>query len=125
MRSQGLLSLLALLCSCATQSDREIALSLGAPPPDDGKLRVIAFGAHPDDAEIKVGGMARKWADAGHHVKLVSMTNGDIGHWKIRGRELAARRFDEVQKALDRVTRALQQLVPFAERANVVLAISP
>ena len=101
MRSHVLLSFLALLCGCAAQPDREIPLSLGDPPPDDGKLRIIAFGAHPDDAEIKAGGMARKWADAGHHVKLVSMTNGDIGHWKIRGRELAARRFDEVQKAAE------------------------
>src|SRR5271155_395487 len=52
-------------------------------PPNDGKLRIIAFGAHPDDSEIKVGGTAAKWAALGHHVKLVSVTNGDIGHWQI------------------------------------------
>ena len=50
---------------------------------DDGKLRIIVFGAHPDDAEYKAGGSAVKWARQGHHVKLVSVTNGDIGHWKI------------------------------------------
>jgi hypothetical protein len=27
-------------------------------PPDDGKLRIIAFGAHPDDCEIQIGGTA-------------------------------------------------------------------
>ena len=27
-------------------------------PPDDGKLRIIAFGAHPDDCELQVGGTA-------------------------------------------------------------------
>src|SRR5262245_30969940 len=50
-------------------------------PPDDGKLRIIIFGAHPDDAEYRGAGVAMKWAKAGHHVKLVSATNGDIGHW--------------------------------------------
>ena len=68
-------------------------------PKDDGKLRIIIFGAHPDDAEFKAGGTAIKWSKAGHHVKLVSVTNGDIGHWQIRGEELAKRRNAEVQAA--------------------------
>jgi LmbE family N-acetylglucosaminyl deacetylase len=65
----------------------------------DDKMRIIVFGAHPDDAEFKAGGTAIKWAKAGHHVKLVSVTNGDIGHWQIRGEALAKRRNDEVQAA--------------------------
>ena len=56
---------------------------------DDGKLRIICFGAHPDDAEYKSGGTAALWAQQGHHVKLVSVTNGDIGHWRISGGALA------------------------------------
>ena len=40
-------------------------------PPEDGKLRIIVFGAHPDDAEYKAGGTAALWAKQGHHVKLV------------------------------------------------------
>lgn len=63
---------------------------------DDGKLRIIVFGAHPDDAEYKAGGSAVKWARQGHHVKLVSVTNGDIGHWKEAGGPLALRRAAEV-----------------------------
>lgn len=47
---------------------------------DDGKLRIMVFGAHPDDCEIKAGGVAAMWAKQGHHVKFVSTTNGDIGH---------------------------------------------
>jgi LmbE family N-acetylglucosaminyl deacetylase len=61
----------------------------------DGKLRIIAFGAHPDDAEYKNAGCAVKWARLGHHVKLVSVTNGDIGHWKEAGGPLAQRRTAE------------------------------
>lgn len=68
-------------------------------PPDDGKLRVIAFGAHPDDCEIRVGGSAMLWAQKGHHVLLVSVTNGDIGHWREAGGALAQRRKKEVDAA--------------------------
>jgi len=67
--------------------------------PDDGKLGIIEFGAHPDDCEIRAGGAAAMWAAAGHHVKLVSMTNGDIGHWGAAGGPLAKRRNAEAQKA--------------------------
>ena len=67
-------------------------------PPNDGKLRVIVFGAHPDDAEYRGAGVAMKWARAGHHVKFVSTTNGDIGHWQSAGGPLALRRLKEVQE---------------------------
>lgn len=62
----------------------------------DGKLRIIAFGAHPDDAELKAGGVATMWAAQGHKVKFVAMTNGDIGHFKEAGAPLANRRRAEV-----------------------------
>jgi LmbE family N-acetylglucosaminyl deacetylase len=60
-------------------------------------LRVICFGAHPDDCELKAGGVAAMWAAKGAKVKFVSTTNGDIGHWKIHGPALAARRKAEVE----------------------------
>jgi LmbE family N-acetylglucosaminyl deacetylase len=72
-------------------------------PEDDGKLRIIAFGAHPDDCEFKVGGTAAKWAAMGHHVKLVSVTNGDIGHWRMAGGPLAKRRTAEALEAAERL----------------------
>jgi len=68
-------------------------------PPDDGKLRVICFGAHPDDCEQQAGGVGAMWAARGHHVKLVSVTNGDIGHWREAGGPLALRRKREVEEA--------------------------
>src|SRR5215470_7411726 len=71
---------------------------LPAQPANDGKLRIIVFGAHPDDAEYRGAGVAMKWAKAGHHVKLVSATNGDIGHWQMAGGPLTQRRKKEVME---------------------------
>ena len=68
-------------------------------PPEDGKLRIICFGAHPDDCEIQASGAAAMWAERGHHVLFVSVTNGDIGHWREAGGPLALRRKREVQEA--------------------------
>jgi len=67
--------------------------------PDDGKLRIIQFGAHPDDCEIKGGGVGALWAAGGHHVQFISLTNGDIGHWQMAGGPLAKRRAEEVEAA--------------------------
>ena len=79
----------------------QIALAKAAVPAQpaaDGKLRIIIFGAHPDDAEYRGAGVAMKWARMGHHVKLVSATNGDIGHWQMAGGPLAQRRKNEVME---------------------------
>jgi len=61
-------------------------------------LRIIAFGAHPDDAELKASGVAALWAAAGHKVKFVAMTNGDVGHFESSGKPLALRRKAEVEE---------------------------
>jgi len=66
-------------------------------PPDDGKPRILCIGAHPDDAESGAAGTAALWIARGCHVKFVSVTNGDIGHWKESGPELARRRRAEVE----------------------------
>ena len=87
---------LLLLVSCAAPAPAPAALMDA--PPQDGKLRVIVFGAHPDDCEWTAGGSAAKWTALGHHVKFVSCTNGDIGHWGMAGGPLAKRRAAEVQK---------------------------
>jgi N-acetylglucosamine malate deacetylase 1 len=79
-------------------------------PPDDGKLRIICFGAHPDDCEIKAAGVAALWAAKGHHVKFVSVTNGDIGHWREAGGPLARRRTAEVEHAARLIGNATEVL---------------
>jgi len=65
----------------------------------DGKLRVIAFGAHPDDCDIRAAGTAAKFVAMGHHVKFVSVTNGDAGHQSEGGGMLAKRRRAEAMEA--------------------------
>ena len=90
-----------------------VALAKASAPvqaPNDGKLRIIIFGAHPDDAEYRGAGVAMKWAKQGHHVKLVSTTNGDIGHWQVAGGPLAQRRIKEVEEVGRRLGVATEVL---------------
>jgi LmbE family N-acetylglucosaminyl deacetylase len=67
------------------------------------KLRVIAFGAHPDDCDIRAAGTARLFASMGHAVKFVSVTNGDVGHHEIHGPALAQRRLAEAKESARRL----------------------
>lgn len=87
-RPAGLVALgLALLAVAAVGSAAE--------PP----LRIIVFGAHPDDCDLDAGGTAIRWAQKGHVVKFVSLTNGDAGHQSEGGGALAKRRRLEAQEA--------------------------
>jgi N-acetylglucosamine malate deacetylase 1 len=62
-------------------------------------LRVLIFGAHPDDPDFSAGGTAARYARQGHTVKLVSLTNGDAGHHQQGGAPLAWRRRQEAADA--------------------------
>ncbi|MCX6596480.1 MAG: PIG-L family deacetylase [Acidobacteria bacterium] len=66
-------------------------------------LRIIAFGAHPDDCDIGMGGTAALFAEMGHKVKFVSVTNGDAGHHEMGGGALAKRRYAETQEVAKRL----------------------
>ena len=66
-------------------------------------LRIIAFGAHPDDCDIRAGGTAAKWAALGHKVRFVAVTNGDAGHHEEGGGQLAMRRRAEAIEAGRRI----------------------
>jgi LmbE family N-acetylglucosaminyl deacetylase len=72
-------------------------------PSPDGKLNVIAFGAHPDDCDQRAGGVAAKFAAMGHRVRFVAVTNGDAGHQTEGGGALAARRRAEAREAGRRI----------------------
>ncbi len=63
------------------------------------QLRILVIGAHPDDCDVKAGGVAALYRAGGHHVRFVSVTNGESGHHKISGPELAAIRKGEATAA--------------------------
>lgn len=62
-------------------------------------LRILVFGAHPDDCDLRAGGTACLYARLGHTVRFVSLTNGDAGHHEMGGAPLAWRRRQEAQAA--------------------------
>ena len=61
------------------------------------KLRVLMIGAHPDDNDICGGGLALKYANAGHKVRFLSVCNGCGGHHEMKPKEIAERRYGETQ----------------------------
>ncbi len=92
-RNQARLALRGLATALALLASIEVWAQEPARP-----LRIIVFGAHPDDCELEAAGTAALWAKAGHKVKFVSVTNGDIGHHEQAGAILARRRTAEVKR---------------------------
>ena len=78
----------------------ESAAEISKKEPSD-PMRIIVFGAHPDDCELEAGGTAARWAKLGYKVKFVSVTNGDIGHHEMAGAILARRRTAEVKRCAE------------------------
>jgi len=103
--------------------------SLAAQPNE--KLRVICFGAHPDDGELRMAGVAALWAKQGlAAVKFVSVTNGDIGHWREAGGPLAKRRIKEVQGVSEIVGSTVEvldihdgELMPTLENRKTIIRL--
>lgn len=69
----------------------------------DRPMQIIMIGAHPDDCDIKSGGTAALFVAMGHHVKFVSVTNGDAGHQTEGGGMLAKRRIAETKEVARRL----------------------
>lgn len=65
------------------------------------KLRILLIGAHPDDCEGCAGGYAALMTQQGHHVGMMSMTDGSLGHFKYPPSELVAIRKAEARKAAE------------------------
>lgn len=63
------------------------------------QLRVMVIGAHPDDCDFGCGGTAIKFAQQGHVVKFLSVTDGSAGHQSDDRKTLAARRAKEAQNS--------------------------
>jgi len=69
----------------------------------EAKINVVVIGAHPDDADVDVGGTAYQFAQMGHKVLFVSLTNGDAGHFSKGGGALAKIRIKEAEEAGRRI----------------------
>ena len=67
--------------------------------PQENKINVVVIGAHPDDCDIRAGGTAIQYAELGHRVLFISVTNGDAGHHEMGGGVLARRRMAESKEA--------------------------
>jgi len=91
------------IAGAALSADQQPAPGRTLAPSTDGKLNIIAFGAHPDDCDMRAGGTAAKFAALGHRVRFVSVTNGDAGHQTEGGGALAARRRAEAKEAGRRI----------------------
>jgi len=92
-------------------------------------LKILVFGAHPDDPDFSAGGTAALYARHGHTVKLVSLTNGDAGHHEQGGAPLAWRRRQEAAAAgvvlgVEYITLDIHDgaLLPTLENRNLVIA---
>ena len=101
MPRRSFLNLMTIAVSSFAAKRLQAQAAARKPPAGDGKLRIIVFGAHPDDCEFSAGGTGAKWAAQGHHIKFVSCTNGDIGHWGMAVGPLARRRAEEVKKCAE------------------------
>jgi len=62
-------------------------------------MRVLAIGAHPDDAEILCGGTLAKCAARGDQVTIMVATNGNVGSPTCSKEEIAAVRRKEQEHA--------------------------
>lgn len=58
-------------------------------------MKLLAIGAHQDDNEFRVGGLAHKLVQMGHEVRFLSMCNGSGGHHEMTPEETSKRRAGE------------------------------
>ena len=64
-------------------------------------MRVLAFGAHPDDIEFRMAGTLAKMKNRGDEIFMCVATNGEIGSYGKPRAEIAAMRKKEAQNSAD------------------------
>lgn len=82
-------------------------------------LRVMMIFAHPDEGEVYTGGTAALYTQLGHHVKFMSLTNGDKGHWEMKPTELAAKRYQEAMAAKKILNLAEYEVLDYHDQGLV------
>ncbi len=68
----------------------------------DGGLSVLLLHAHPDDESLFTGALARRLADRGHHVHLLTATGGELGTARrrlVNRSRVRRRRLGELRRA--------------------------
>ncbi len=77
-------------------------------------MNLVCVGAHPDDCEFSVGGTVAKCRRRGDAATMITVSNGDRGHFADEYRErphlLASRRLEEARKAAEAVGAASRTL---------------
>jgi LmbE family N-acetylglucosaminyl deacetylase len=64
-------------------------------------MKIMAFGAHPDDVEFLCAGTLAKYAAQGHDVAIVVMTRGDVGSPTLSRDQIAVVREKEARASAD------------------------
>ncbi len=62
-------------------------------------MRMMFIGAHPDDGDIRAGGLAAQTVERGGEAVFVSISNGNAGHHEIAPQALARRRKEEADRS--------------------------
>ncbi len=93
-------------------------------------MNIMIIGAHPDDPEVMLGGTAIRYAEQGHSVTLVSMTNGNSGHHQMDRKALEERRLKEAQASAEVMGVEYEilpiddgELMPTLENRNKLIAL--
>ncbi len=89
-------------------------------------MRILVIGPHPDDQELGMGGTIARLAEAGHHVLLLDMTNGEPtphGDPETRAKEAdeAARILGVTRGGLGLPNRLLQYSLPARHQVAAVI----
>lgn len=61
-------------------------------------LRIMFIGAHIDEAEAFAGGTLALYSKMGHKIKILSLTNSNLGHGVLGGHAIVKKRMDEAAK---------------------------
>lgn len=70
-------------------------------------MRVLAFGAHPDDIEFRMAGTLLKMKQRGDEIFMCVATNGNIGSYQYTKAETASMRHKEAQASADYIGATL------------------
>ena len=81
-------------------------------------MKIIVFGAHPDDEVIGLGGTLKKWAQAGADIRLILFSAGAEGYTQPGGRDriIAQRRADAVARVAGENLPEVASLRPVVDR---------